>query len=87
MVDDSTRPPRAGDPARAEDSVRDPEKPDYLFQDLSILPPLEEFRNLYQKKIRAFEAGESRHEQETYRQAYELGVQLIRRRLGEEESC
>lgn len=59
----------------------------YLFEDLTVVPPLEEFRRLFNKKLRAFESGETAGEVEPYRAAFRMGEEKILRQLGEEESC
>ncbi len=59
----------------------------YLFEDLTVVPPLEEFRRLFNKKLRAFESGETSGEVEPYRAAFRMGEERILRQLGEGESC
>ena len=59
----------------------------FLFEDLTVVPPLEEFRRLFNKKLRAFESGETAGEVEPYRAAFRMGEEKILRQLGEEESC
>ena len=45
------------------------------------MPPLEEFRLLFQKKLRSFESGKDSPLAEAYRRAYQLGEKLIRRHV------
>lgn len=79
-----TSPSRDARPFRSSQGSED--EP-FLFDDLTIVPPLEEFRRLFQKKLRAFESGEDGGQSQPYHQAFELGERLILRQLGEEEGC
>ena len=74
-------------PQRAEDDRQDDTatSSDYLFRELAIDPPLEEFRRLYEKKIRSFELERGSGAIPPYQRAFELGEAKIRRRLGEED--
>ena len=54
----------------------------YLFDDLAIAPPLEEFRRLYQKKMRSFESEGQEQVPGPYAQAFRLGESKILHQLG-----
>ncbi len=57
----------------------------YLFSELAVQPPLEEFRRTYAKRLRSFESTDGEGDQlEAYRKAFELTEKKIIERLGGE---
>ncbi len=72
-----------GAPVPAAPAAAPPQPPVYLFSDLAIDPPLEEFRRLLAKKLRSFVSEVTASELAPYRKAYQLGEEKIQRLLGE----
>mgnify|MGYP000083921383 CR=1 FL=1 len=76
-------------PENGEGAVagRQEEDQKYLFSELAVQPPLEEFRRTYAKRMRSFESTEEGEgdQQEAYRKAFALAEKKIIERLGGED--
>ncbi len=82
---DSRDSAESGNPAASGSKAQGaPADAPYLFEDLAIAPPLEEFRRLYLKKIRSFESEGKTEVPGPYRHAFELGERKILQQLGQE---
>ena len=60
---------------------READSAGFLFADLSIDPPLEEFRRVFEKRMRSFEADGADDQTSSYLRAYEIGRAKIERLL------
>ena len=60
---------------------------EYLLGEFTIAPPLEEFRRLFEKRLRSFETSEDPQKTELYRKAFTLGEEKIARIMEEGEKC
>lgn len=63
------------------------EEPTFLFADLAVEPPVEEFDRVYAKKVRSFESGDDSERAEPYRRAYQLGKDKLAAQGRREGSC
>lgn len=74
--------PSRDDPANLrQPTSTDDARPDYFLDEVSIAPPLEEFRRVYAKKIRSFEGENNESQIEPYERAFRIGERMLIERL------
>lgn len=61
--------------------------PAFLFSELAIGSPLEEFRRVFAKKLRSFETSDDPALAIAYRRVLALGEEKLQARLGGDAAC